>query len=465
MLSNRSVGIRTLALFLQMGIVTLSFWGWLFIWQNAAFEEGLALRRYWLYNEFLLVGMLFGSGGPRSAREPGHAFVEASRRSLRQAILGMFCVFAIVIALDDRAGPRSFLFSFLPWLFLTLLASNSLLPRALGRWAFSGAREERVALVGTAEQALRLQPWLERKRVLGLRTVGLVSIAETCPQPSPVPVLGWLDQLSEILRRESINQLIVLDLTIGADRLRRLTQVCEAAAVRMLALDNLSAQFGHTTASFEDDGRRFLSLREEPLESPANRFLKRTMDLAVATPIVTLVLPVATLAVWLAQRIQSPGPTFFLQTRSGAMGRPFRMIKFRTMHLFNPDEARQASQDDARVFPAGRWLRKTSLDELPQFINVLLGQMSVIGPRPHLPTHDELFSRAMRAYFVRKLIRPGITGWAQVNGYRGEVLVPNDIARRVEADIHYLENWSFSLDCLIVLKTIRHCLFPPHNAY
>ena len=91
--------------------------------------------------------------------------------------------------------------------------------------------------------------------------------------------------------------------------------------------------------------------------------------------------------------------------------------------------------------------------------------MSVIGPRPHLPRHDELFTRAMRTYVIRKLIRPGITGWAQVNGYRGEVHAENDIARRVEADIHYLENWSFSLDCLIVLKTMRHCIFPPRSAY
>jgi hypothetical protein len=113
-----------------------------------------------------------------------------------------------------------------------------------------------------------------------------------------------------------------------------------------------------------DEGMRFVGLREEPLESPVNRFVKRAMDLAVAVPVVALVLPATTLAVWLAQRFQSPGPVFLFQTRSGMMGRPFKMIKYRTMHVHNPDEARQASQGDSRIFPAGRWLRKTSLDEL-----------------------------------------------------------------------------------------------------
>src|SRR5262249_45639835 len=141
------------------------------------------------------------------------------------------------------------------------------------------------------------------------------------------------------------------------------------------------------------------------------------------------------------------------------------IYKYRTMHLNHPDEARQASKNDARVYPAGRWFRKLSIDELPQFINVLKGEMSVVGPRPHLPKHEEVFVRVRSRYLIRKFIRSGITGWAQVNGFRGEIHVETDICRRVEADIHYLENWAFSLDCLIILKTIKQCLFPPRTAY
>jgi len=165
------------------------------------------------------------------------------------------------------------------------------------------------------------------------------------------------------------------------------------------------------------------------------------------------------------QRIQSPGPVFFTQVRTGMMGRPFRMVKFRTMHPNNQNEAQQASKNDSRVFPAGSWLRRLSLDELPQFINVLAGDMSVVGPRPHLPKHEEMFISVMRRYVIRQFIRPGLTGWAQVNGFRGEIHTEADIEQRVEADIHYLETWSFGLDCLIILRTFKHCVFPPRSAY
>jgi putative colanic acid biosynthesis UDP-glucose lipid carrier transferase len=147
------------------------------------------------------------------------------------------------------------------------------------------------------------------------------------------------------------------------------------------------------------------------------------------------------------------------------MARPFKMFKYRTMHVSQSDEARQASKNDSRIFSAGRWMRRFSVDELPQFLNVLLGDMSVVGPRPHLPKHEELFAQVMRKYVIRRFIRPGLTGWAQVNGFRGEIHSEADVQKRVEADLHYLENWSFSLDCLIILRTVKHCLFPPRSAY
>jgi exopolysaccharide biosynthesis polyprenyl glycosylphosphotransferase len=463
MISQRSIGFRSFALFWQLLIVTASFWGWLFIWESSLFDERMILERYLLYNEFLLVGILFGSQIKRESNWR-HAWVAANRKSFRQALSGLFCVFLVLFALKDTGVSRSFLFSYVLWLYLTLLFGNYFLPRTLAKWAFSGDREERVALVGTGEQAVRLQPWLERKNLLGLHTIGLIS-PQVDSETAIFPVLGAVDKLREILRDKAITQLIVLDLTVGRDWLRETTQMCEDAAVRLLALNKFDDFFSHTTTTFEDDGVHFISLREEPLESPLNRFLKRALDLTVAAPVVLLILPIVSVVVWLLQRWQSPGPIFFTQLRTGIMGRPFRIYKFRTMHLNDSNEAKQALKEDPRVFPAGRWLRKLSIDELPQFINVLKGDMSVVGPRPHLPKHEEMFVRVMSKYFIRKFIRPGITGWAQVNGFRGEIHAETDILRRVEADIHYLENWAFSFDCLIILKTIKHCLFPPRTAY
>jgi putative colanic acid biosynthesis UDP-glucose lipid carrier transferase len=274
--------------------------------------------------------------------------------------------------------------------------------------------------------------------------------------------------MGQILTKEAITQVIVLDLSLGQERLRKMTQICEDAAVRLLALDRLDSYsdfFNHSTIIFEEDGMRVVGLREEPLESPVNRFLKRILDLVIAVPVVVLVLPFVTSLVWLFQSRQSPGPVMIRQERVGMMGQRFMMFKYRTMHVNHGDMARQASKHDERIYPAGRWLRRLSIDELPQFINVLLGDMSVVGPRPHLEQHEELWIQAMRNYVIRRFVRPGITGYAQVKGYRGEVHSNMDVQNRVEQDIYYLENWSFSLDMVIILKTVRHCVVPPRTAY
>ena len=476
MIGHRSIGIRTLTLGCLLTLVTVSFWTWLFIWDSELFSDRSSVQRYMLYNEFLLVGILFGSGRNSTLiRGPYREFIEAVRRSGRQTAIGVFGVFIVVFAVKDASISRSFFFSFLPLLGLTLVFSNYLVPIWLGQWSFSGDRRERVALAGTLEQASRIKPWLERKSLLGLRTIGVV-----CPEPTtesrlgghgtngmamPFPVLGGMDAMSEILEKASITQLIVLDLSLGSERLRKLAHLCEGASVRMLAVHNLDSYFTHTTMTFEDDGVRFVGLRDEPLESPINRCVKRAMDVAIALPVVLLVLPVMTAVVWLLHRLQSRGPVFYSQMRSGMMGRPFKILKYRTMHTKHQDEARQASNGDPRIYPAGRWLRKLSIDEFPQFLNVLKGEMSVVGPRPHLEKHEEMWAREMRRYVIRRFIRPGITGWAQVEGFRGEIHSEADIQKRVEADIHYLENWSFSLDCAIVLRTVTHCFTPPKTAY
>lgn len=466
MVSQRSIGIRGLALIWQVILVTLSYWGWMLVWQSALVGQREVVQRYLLLNEFLLVGLLLGSGRAREGAGLEHNWVLAVRRSMRQAFWALFCVFLVSFVLQNPTdNVRSFFFSYLPWLYLTLFFSNYLLPSVLGHYAFSGDREERVALAGTPEQAAMIKPWLERKSLVGLKTVGLVCPGSAMDGVSPFPLLGNLENLGPILQQRGITQLIVLDLSLGSSWLRQLTQLCEGAAVRLLALHDPSDYFNHSTTTFEDDGLRFIGLREEPLESPLNRLIKRVVDLCLASVVVTFVLPFTTALVWLIHRFQSPGPVFFKQQRSGMMGRPFVMLKYRTMHVNTAREDQQASRHDPRVFPLGKWLRKLSVDELPQFLNVLRGDMSIVGPRPHLPQHDQLFASAMRRYPIRKLIRPGITGWAQVKGFRGEIHSPQDIQQRVEADIYYLERWSFSLDCLILLRTARHCIAPPSSAY
>ena len=178
-----------------------------------------------------------------------------------------------------------------------------------------------------------------------------------------------------------------------------------------------------------------------------------------------IVFPVLTLVVFIAQRLQSPGPLFHVQKRAGMQNREFKIIKFRTMHSNNGEVARQASESDARVYALGKWFRKLSMDEVPQFWNVLRGDMSIVGPRPHLIEHNQQFSKFLANYHVRTFVKPGITGLAQVRGFRGEARNSADIENRVACDIEYLENWNLSLECAIILRTFAHLVRPPRSAY
>ena len=465
MFATRSIGIRALSLFWQLVIVTATFWGWLVVWQNSVFDESATVQRYVVYYEFLMIGVIFGFGNKAGNGELRKDWLSANRRSLRQSFFALFGVFLVVFAAKDAGISRSFIFSYLPLLYGSLLFTNYWLFLSIGQWAFSGDRQERAALVGTLETVDQIQPWLERKQSMGMKTVGLVSLDPVPTVDSLWPILGTFDEIGDILRTKSITQLIVLNLSLGSERLQRITQLCEDAAVRLVVLYDLNSYFNRNTVVFEDDGVRFIGLRNEPLESPLNRFVKRLFDLAVSIPVILFILGPVSIAVWFIHRLQSPGPLVFKQMRNGMLGRPFEIYKFRTMHVSNDDTDRQASKNDLRVFPGGFWLRQTSLDELPQFINVFLGHMSVVGPRPHLPKHDEIFATTMGNYLVRGFIRPGITGWAQVSGLRGEIHNELDIQRRVGADIHYLENWSFGFDVIVVLKTIKQCFSPPKTAY
>ncbi len=210
----------------------------------------------------------------------------------------------------------------------------------------------------------------------------------------------------------------------------------------------------------------FAASTAEPLENPFNRVLKRLLDIAVALPVVLLILPPLTLVVWYMQRRQSPGPVFYRQPRSGLNRQRFDIFKFRTMTVDDGgSRAQQATARDIRVFPFGRFLRRTSLDEIPQFLNVIIGNMSVSGPRPHLLEHDEQFTRIEQAYFKRHFVKPGITGLAQSKGFRGELVVSSDLANRVHYDELYVKHWSIGLDLTILVRTVRQVISPPPSAY
>lgn len=208
-----------------------------------------------------------------------------------------------------------------------------------------------------------------------------------------------------------------------------------------------------------------LKSHEEPMSTMENRLKKRLVDLFISSMVIIFILSWMIPIIGLIIKIQSPGPIFFKQPRSGRNNRAFGCYKFRSMVVNKQSGEKQATKNDKRITPIGNFLRKTNLDEFPQFINVFLGQMSVVGPRPHMLSHTEHYSQLIQHYMVRHFVKPGITGWAQVNGYRGETKDPNLMAKRVEYDIEYLRNWSAMLDFKIVCMTAINMAKGEENAY
>jgi len=208
-----------------------------------------------------------------------------------------------------------------------------------------------------------------------------------------------------------------------------------------------------------------LTLRREPLQAFYNRALKRAFDIVFSLGILCTIFPFLYIIVGFLIKRSSPGPIFFKQKRTGLYGRDFECYKFRTMRVNAEADTLQAVKDDPRKTKIGDFLRRTNLDEFPQFINVLKGDMSVVGPRPHMLKHTEQYSALIDKYMVRHLVKPGVTGWAQVTGYRGETKTLEQMEGRVKRDVWYIENWSFFLDLKIIVVTLLNMCRGEKNAY
>lgn len=240
------------------------------------------------------------------------------------------------------------------------------------------------------------------------------------------------------------------------------SQLCDRRMVKFYYVPPANESFNMQSV-FIDDIEVFASYAS-PLEEPFNRLVKRVFDIVVsiiALGITGLLLPVVAIAI----KMQSPGPLLFRQRRTGMDGKDFWCLKFRSMHVNADSDRVQATKDDPRKFPFGNFMRKTNIDELPQFWNVLCGDMSIVGPRPHMLAHTKQYSELIGKYMVRHFVKPGITGWAQVTGFRGETSELWQMEGRVERDIYYIQHWSIWLDLRIIWMTIKTIFKRDKKAY
>ena len=248
------------------------------------------------------------------------------------------------------------------------------------------------------------------------------------------------------------------------DTIRKVSRLCDHHVVRFYYVPVSVESIGlNLKREFLDDMEIYTTY-ENPLQNSVNKALKRTFDIVLSMAfldVTALLFPI----IYLIVKIQSPGPIFFKQLRTGLDGRDFYCYKFRSMHVNKDADRLQATKDDPRKYPFGNFMRKANIDELPQFWNVLKGDMSIVGPRPHMLAHTEMYSQLIDKYMVRHFVKPGVTGWAQVTGFRGETKELWQMEGRVKRDIWYMEHWSIWLDIRIVWLTIKTIFVHDENAY
>jgi putative colanic acid biosynthesis UDP-glucose lipid carrier transferase len=281
---------------------------------------------------------------------------------------------------------------------------------------------------------------------------------------NPILIKGDLNHVQEFLMSNEIDEVYCSVQKLSSDKIIELINFCDANLIRIHFLPEFFNYLSKKSVRFEleyDMNYPVLSIRKEPLENVTNQIIKRAFDIFfsvfVIIGFISWMMPLIAIII----KLTSKGPVFFTQRRSGKNNKVFEMLKFRSMYVNKEANTKQATKDDKRITPIGKILRKTSLDELPNFINVLLGNMTVVGPRPHMLKHTEDYSKIIDKFMVRQFGKPGITGYAQVNGFRGQTDDPVKMMKRVEYDVYYLENWSFGLDIQIILQTLWQVLTRP----
>ena len=466
MISNRIRGIASLTTACQCVLTLLLFSFWVGIYDTVS-ASPVHLETYGTYSLFIIAGLLFES----VIRDPSPIFgplrqpnlIRVIPRAMRQATIAIGFLLLMLVLSKDRNLSRLFLFTFVPVFYPMILLSAHFLPKLLSQDLLRGANLVRILLVGSPERSEHLRDWLSAKREYGVHTVGILTEDENITNPW-LPVLGKPAQLNTVLASQGITHVIYLRLPEPTTDFSEVLQTVQKAGVRLVILSDLDEQMKRPTCAVVEDGLTFFSMHPEPLENPFNRAMKRISDLLIAIPAVLIVLPIATIIVKIMHFLQSPGPLLYHSTRGGMQNLKFDILKFRTMLTGQGEPAKQATVGDSRIFPAGHWLRRFSIDELPQFLNVLSGKMSIVGPRPHLLSHNEQFSDLLTNYHARSFVKPGITGLAQVRGLRGETKTREEISQRVQSDLVYMENWTLTLDLTIMARTIMHMFFPSKAA-
>lgn len=387
-------------------------------------------------------------------------------RMIRHVVthLSLIAIFVTALEYTQISGLRLYYFYLI---FFGLLSFSRVLSMKLLKYIRAeGFNFKTVVIVGANEAGENIRNILSKDLTYGYRILGFFDDQPTPSVSINAPLLGGIDAIPDFILQEHVDEMYIALHIDHLKRIHQLTALCERHMVRIKFIPD----FQQYTRSRKVEINFYrntpvLMLRKEPLEGSFNRLLKKGFDLVFSFLVIVLIFPWLFPIVILLIKIDSPGPVFFWQQRSGRDKKDFSCLKFRTMKVNQASDTQQATNGDPRVTRMGAFMRRTNIDELPQFFNVLMGTMSVIGPRPHMLMHTEQYSELINNYLVRHYAKPGISGWAQVNGFRGETKELSEMKDRVDHDIWYIENWSLVLDLKIIYMTVFNVFKGEEKAY
>lgn len=383
------------------------------------------------------------------------------------ACLTLFALYsaAIVFLFGDGFVSRFFFIVYLLIFSISIVIWHLLILKIVKRLRKKGMNSYRILLVGSNENMEKFTDRIDANKESGFRIEGLFTDADPL-QLKDNYYKGKLDEIIPFCEKNHIHEMVISLPHKKGDLVNKLLGYCENNLIRVGIIPEFSEYLSQIFAIDYFENMPVMKFRREPLESLSNKFFKRGFDTLFSFLIILFVFSWLFPVIAIIIKLTSKGPIFFKQERSGKKGESFYCLKFRSMEVNNESDTLQAKKNDSRITPFGKFLREKSLDELPQFFNVLKGEMSVVGPRPHMIKHTDEYREVVDKFMIRHFAKPGITGWAQINGFRGETKYVKDMKDRAEADIWYIEKWNFLLDIKIIIITIKQVLFSKNeNAF
>lgn len=436
--------------------------GYLFIWgyfkpnfKIFFFKVSFALIACWLVAAFFL--KLY-------SRERFEQFERSLSKHFQAIVFHAMLISMVVLLVRDFNVTRIlFIYGYFLFVFLDTLARLGLM-YLLRRERESGINSFKVIVVGGDQMGKNMYDTLKDYTGYGFKPLGIFD--DKLPPGANYKLDGNIEEAKRFALENKIDEIFCALPLRDKDRVASLLRFAEDNLIRFKIVPDFSA---FNNRNIKVDFYSFypvISLQSEPLGNIFNRIVKRSFDIIFSSLVMIFVLSwLIPLVAWLI-KLESKGPTFFFQNRSGKNYKTFSCWKFRTMFVTeNDDQFVQATKNDTRITRVGKYLRKFNIDELPQFINVFMGEMSVVGPRPHPIKLNEMYRNIMERYMSRHLAKPGITGLSQVRGFRGETTDPEQMNQRVLTDVFYIENWSFLLDIKIILLTVWNMMRGEKNAY